>query len=82
MLTVLNNYTAKPTSFEIDFEHHHATELLGSGWLVVPIKEPAAWDDADGDRSVEAIETLLSTDYRRESDLGRFLAGNQSYRVR
>jgi uracil-DNA glycosylase family 4 len=79
---VLNNYTAKPTSFEIDFEHLHATELLGSGWLVLPIKEPAAWDDADADRLVEGIETLLSTDYRRESDLGRFLAGTQSYHVR
>jgi uracil-DNA glycosylase family 4 len=79
---VLDTYTAKPASFEIDFGRLHATELLGSGWLVVPIEEPAAWDDGDADRLVEAISTLLSTDYRRESDLGRFLAGNESYHVR
>jgi uracil-DNA glycosylase family 4 len=79
---VLTNYTAKPRSFEVDMDRLHGTELLGSGWLVVPIKDPAAWDDGDEDRLVDALEALLATDYRRESDLGRFLPGGDPYLVR
>lgn len=79
---VLVNYTAKPPSFEVDMDRLHGRELLGSGWLVVPIKDPATWVDGDEDRLVDSLETLLATDYRRESDLGRFLPGDDSYLVR
>jgi hypothetical protein len=60
----------------------HGEELLGSGWLVVPIKDPARWVDGDADRLVEALARLRSTDFRRESDLGRFIAGSDPYLVR
>ena len=79
---VLENYTAKAWKTVVDMQALHAGELLGSGWLVVPIREPAAWDDGDDRELVDALDELQSTDYRRESDLGRFFPGGDSYLVR
>ncbi|MFB6154953.1 MAG: uracil-DNA glycosylase family protein [Haloferacaceae archaeon] len=79
---VLENYTARSLQVAGRQDRLHGTELLGSGFLVLPIKEPAAWTDGDADRLVGAIEDLRSTDYRRESDLGRFFAGDDPYYVR
>jgi hypothetical protein len=60
----------------------HGTELRGSGFLVVPVRDPAEWDDGDHDRLVAGLRELQRTDYRREVDLGRFIAGDQPYHVR
>jgi hypothetical protein len=60
----------------------HGEELLGAGWLVVPVRDPADWSDGDADRLTAALRALRSTDFRRESDLGRFVAGNDPYLVR
>ncbi|UIO98501.1 uracil-DNA glycosylase [Halobaculum sp. CBA1158] len=79
---VLANYTARIADTEVDMDALHGTEIRGSGWLVVPIKDPAEWVDGDADRLVAGLDTLQSTDYRRESDLGRFIAGSDPYLVR
>jgi uracil-DNA glycosylase len=79
---VVETYTAKARSVADEPDRLHGTELLGSGFLVMPVKEPAAWEDGDHDRLVAAIDDLRSTDFRRESDLGRFLAGGDPYYVR
>ncbi|WP_281195632.1 uracil-DNA glycosylase family protein [Halorubrum sp. F4] len=79
---VLRQYTARAWKTEVDMDALHGEELLGSGWLVLPIKDPAAWDDGDADELVEALRRLQSTDFRRESDLGRFMAGSDPYLVR
>jgi len=79
---VLETYTAQAWKTEIDMEALHATELRGSGFLVVPIREPGEWNETHHGRLVDGIETLRSTDYRREADLGRFGAGNDPYMVR
>lgn len=85
---VLETYTAQAHKTDIVMDDLHATEIRGSGWLVVPIKDPTDWADGDDDapsdaeRLVEGIRTLRSTDYRRESDLGRFIAGSDPYMVR
>ena len=79
---VLEEYTAQAWKTTVDMDRLHATELRGSGWLVIPIKEPADWSDDDETRLVEAIRELRSTDFRRETDLGRFIAGSDPYYVR
>ena len=66
----------------VDMERHHATEVRGSGWLVYPVKEPTAWTDADESELVSALQALLATDYRQEAELGRFLPGDDVWRVR
>ena len=60
----------------------HATEVRGSGWLVMPVAEPADWGPDDGDALKTALDRLQATDFRRESDLGRFIAGSDPYYVR
>jgi len=77
---VLAEYTARP--MDVDPAAVHATEILGSGFLVYPIREPAEWDDGDRDRLVDALRDLRSTDFRREVDLGRFVPGADPYHVR
>ncbi|WP_066414584.1 uracil-DNA glycosylase family protein [Halorubrum aethiopicum] len=79
---VLRQYTARAWKTEVDMDALHGEELLGSGWLVLPIKDPAEWDDGDADELVEGLRRLRSTDFRRETDLGRFIAGSDPYLVR
>jgi len=66
----------------LDMERLHATEIKGSGWLVFPIRDPDDWNDGDRDAAIEAFSELLARDYRQISDLGRFLADDESYLVR
>jgi uracil-DNA glycosylase len=80
-LQVLAEYTAEPVD-RIDPETLHATEIRGGGWLVVPVADPAGWSDADERALVDALVTLQQTDFRRQSDLGRFLPGGDPYFVR
>ncbi|WP_074792025.1 uracil-DNA glycosylase family protein [Haloferax larsenii] len=79
---VLENYSAVAWKTDIDMDALHGTELRGSGFLVVPIKDPIEWDDGDDDELVAGLMTLQSTDFRRESDLGRFIPGSDPYLVR
>ena len=78
---VLENYTARRAE-GLDMDAVHATEIRGSGWLVVPLRDPAEWTDGDADRLATALRTLRQSDYRRISDLGRFLADDSPYLVR
>jgi len=79
---VLEQYTARNVGAGVDMDALHARELRGAGWLVVPIADPSEWDDDDAETLVEALKTLLESDYRQASDLGRFIAGENPYFVR
>ena len=79
---VLEAHTAQVVDALPDMEALHATEQVGSGFLVVPIVEPVDWDETHHDRLVDGLATLRSTDFRREADLGRFVTGNDPYLVR
>lgn len=79
---VLENHTAQMVKNGVDLPSLHGTEILGAGFLVVPVLEPAEWTDADYDRLVDGLRELQRTDYRREVDLGRFIAGDEPYHVR
>lgn len=78
---VLETYTARDPA-ELDTDSAHATEIRGSGWLVMPMKDPAEWSSEDADSLVAALEELQRTDYRRVSDLGRFFPDDGPYMVR
>jgi len=79
---VLADYTARDPALAGDVDDLHANELHGSGWLIVPIREPAEWGPEDGRHLVEGLTELQRTDYHRMADLGRFVAGPESYYVR
>jgi len=80
---VLEQYTARLGKVDTtDMAAIHGEEVHGSGFLVVPIRDPREWEAGDDVALVEALEALMARDYRRESDLGRFLVGPDPYRVR
>jgi hypothetical protein len=60
----------------------HATTVQGTGWLIVPIADPAEWGTDGADRLVEHLLALQETDYRQQSDLGRFTSTSDQYLVR
>ena len=77
---VLATYSAHDGSTDID--ELHASEIQGAGWLIYPIKEPGEWTDTDEQELIDALVALQQRDYRQQADLGRFLPGNDPYRVR
>ena len=79
---VLATYTARYGKVSLDMEQLHGTEVLGTGWLVYPIANPARWEEDDRERLVDALERLQAGDFRREVDLGRFGEGDEPYFVR
>lgn len=78
----LRNYTATDPGESLDMDAHHAREIQGSGWLVVPIKDPAEWTAEDRTQLCTRINSFEQIDYRQVSDLGRFIAGADPYLVR
>ncbi|AOW80340.1 uracil-DNA glycosylase [Halodesulfurarchaeum formicicum] len=60
----------------------HGTEITNGSWIIVPIRDPAAWEAGDAETLESTLRSLRSFDYRRESDLGRHVTGPGSYRVR
>ncbi|WP_275881745.1 uracil-DNA glycosylase family protein [Halorhabdus sp. BNX81] len=78
---VFENMTTEPSD-DIDMAALHATEIVGSGWLVVPIADPDTWDEDDGQKLADALRELQQQDYRREADLGRLAGGGGAYYVR
>ncbi|QLC33999.1 uracil-DNA glycosylase [Halarchaeum sp. CBA1220] len=80
---VLEQYTARREKVDTtDMAARHGEEVYGSGFLVVPVRDPREWDDGDGRALAESLAELMERDYRRESDLGRFLTGPDPYWVR
>jgi uracil-DNA glycosylase len=78
---VVGQYTAKVAT-DVDVEGVHATEIRGSGFLVVPIADPAGWGEGDHDALVDRLCTVLAMDYRQTTDLSRFLGTSDLYFVR
>ena len=78
---VISQYTAKVAA-EIDVHDAHASEIRGSGFLVVPVADPAGWDEGDHAALVDRLRTVLAMDYRQTSDLSRFLGTSELYWVR
>lgn len=79
---VLQEFTAKAAKLDGSVDHIHARELSGRGFLVVPITQPSTWSDADESMLKARLQAVLTSDYRQESDLTRFLATDELYLVR
>jgi uracil-DNA glycosylase len=62
---VLREFTTRAGAVPIDSAALHASEIRGRGFLVVPVREPAAWDPGDEAALIERLETLLDGDYRQ-----------------
>ena len=64
---VLEGYTTqrRKVGREIDDAALHANEVRGRGFLVVPIREPADWTDADERALVARLNEIRTRDYRQ-----------------
>jgi uracil-DNA glycosylase family 4 len=64
---VLEEYTTqrRKVGREIDDAALHATEVRGRGFLVVPIRDPVDWSDADGQALVARLNEVKNRDYRQ-----------------
>ena len=78
---VFETCTAESTA-TLEMDRLHATDIRGSGWLVVPVKDPGNWRDRGRERPFDTLEGVCNGEYHQISDLGRFLPGEESYHVR
>lgn len=78
---VLENFSPEPAT-DTDVSALHATEIASGAWIIVPVAEPEDWTDEQREALVKTLEEILDSDYRRESDLGRFIPGGDPYLVR
>ncbi|MFP4589996.1 MAG: uracil-DNA glycosylase family protein [Halobacteriales archaeon] len=79
---VLETYTAKAAKFEADPGAGHAEEVAGSGFLVIPIREPTTWTDDEAETLRETLVGVLAADYRQTADLTRLNVSDEQYLVR
>lgn len=62
---VLEGYTTQRGRIDLEMPALHATEIRGRGFLVVPIREPAAWEDTEQEALRMRLEAILGRDYRQ-----------------
>ncbi|USZ69983.1 uracil-DNA glycosylase (plasmid) [Halorussus salilacus] len=80
---VLGTYAARESLVEArGMDALHADHVPGSGFLVVPVKQPSEWTGDDGERLTASLADLLESDYRQTADLSRFVATEDTYEVR
>lgn len=78
---VLRHYSPVPET-DIDIASMHGQEIWSGGWLIVPIADPESWTADQRETLVQSLQAIMASDYRRESDLGRFVPGGDQYLVR
>ncbi len=62
---VLREYTTQRRRLDLEMADLHAREIRGRGFLVVPIREPTAWEEGDGNAIRSTLEAILESDYRQ-----------------
>ncbi|MFO7925211.1 uracil-DNA glycosylase family protein [Natronomonas sp.] len=62
---VLTEFTTQARSFPADSTELHASEIRGRGFLVVPVREPTAWEPGDETALIDRLDELLNSDYRQ-----------------
>ncbi|MFC7233777.1 uracil-DNA glycosylase family protein [Halosegnis marinus] len=61
----LDQHTSLLDKIAPDTAARHAEQVRGRGFLVVPVREPEEWTDADRAALVSTITDLLDSDYRQ-----------------
>ncbi|WP_254862876.1 uracil-DNA glycosylase family protein [Halovivax gelatinilyticus] len=62
---VLRSYTTLRDRVSLDSEALHARELRGRGFLVVPLADPATWDDTAFEKAESTLRAIAERDYRQ-----------------
>ncbi|WP_435363780.1 uracil-DNA glycosylase family protein [Haloarchaeobius sp. DYHT-AS-18] len=64
---VVREYTTLRHRFpdSLDVDAMHAMEIRGRGFMVVPIKDPAEWEDEEEAALRERLLAILDSDYRQ-----------------
>ncbi|MDJ1431730.1 uracil-DNA glycosylase family protein [Halostagnicola sp. A-GB9-2] len=62
---VLGQYTTQRGKLDLEMETLHASEIRGRGFMVVPIRNPTEWEEADRETILETLESILASDYRQ-----------------
>ncbi len=62
---VIRSYTTLRDRIEFDLETLHASELRGRGFLVIPLADPATWDDAAYNSAKARLSAVTERDYRQ-----------------
>ena len=62
---VLEEFTTQARKLPHDADALHATEVRGRGFLVLPVGEPARWEDGDEAALLDRLESILDGDYRQ-----------------
>jgi len=62
---VLSEFTTQAGRIPAEAARLHATEIRGRGFLVVPVAEPAGWEEGDAAALVDRLESILAGDYRQ-----------------
>lgn len=79
---VLEHYTGRAHRLPADATHLHASEVPGSGFLVVPLRTPDEWTDDDETAALNRLRSVVTSDYHQMADLGRFMPDDDPYYVR
>ena len=62
---ILEEFTTQARKLPHDADALHATEVRGRGFLVVPVGEPARWEDDEKAALVDRLGSILDGDYRQ-----------------
>ncbi|WP_049920960.1 uracil-DNA glycosylase family protein [Halopiger djelfimassiliensis] len=62
---VLRAYTTQRRRLDLEMDALHAREIRGRGFMVVPIRNPPAWEGSDRATIVETLTEILGRDYRQ-----------------
>ncbi|WP_255195964.1 uracil-DNA glycosylase family protein [Halorarius litoreus] len=61
----LDEHTSLAAKLPADARELHARQLRGRGFMVVPVADPAEWEDGDHERLLASLRSILDSDYRQ-----------------
>ncbi|AFZ71651.1 uracil-DNA glycosylase family protein [Natronobacterium gregoryi] len=62
---VIREYTTQRRRLNLEMADLHARQIRGRGFMVVPIRDPTAWEDGDRERIGSSLTEILASDYRQ-----------------